>query len=175
MDKTANKTETKLDKSNRNKEGLPFTDNAIQKWLPIFSERGYPRFIEIPFNVKNIPHLKGLALRMSSATKVKDFILRYYFKGPYKRHTLGPFVKGKFGVKEINDKLYAIVKTHKNDKGLWSQDPAVTEKEKDTKITKAQLEQSQKKTIISIRNWIEENAPTEFKKNKKKLERYEYG
>ena len=31
------------------------------------------------------------------------------------------------------------------------------------------------KTIISIRNWIEENAPTEFKKNKKKLERYEYG
>ena len=31
------------------------------------------------------------------------------------------------------------------------------------------------KTIISIRNWIEENAPTEFKKNKKKLERYEHG
>ena len=40
MDKTDNKTETKLDKSNRNKEGLPFTDSAIQKWLPSFSERG---------------------------------------------------------------------------------------------------------------------------------------
>jgi len=59
MDKTDNKTETKSDKSNRNKERLPFTDSAIQKWLPGFSERGYPRFIEIPFNVKNIPHLKG--------------------------------------------------------------------------------------------------------------------
>ena len=51
MDKTDNKTETKLDKSNRNKEGLPFTDSAIQKWLPGFSERGNPKFIEIPFNI----------------------------------------------------------------------------------------------------------------------------
>ena len=42
MDKTDNKTETQSDKSYRNKEGLPFTDNAIQKWLPIFSERGEP-------------------------------------------------------------------------------------------------------------------------------------
>ena len=83
MDKTDNKTETKSDKSNRNKERLPFTDSATQKWFPSFSERGYPRFIEIPYNVKNIPHLKGLALRMSRATKVKDFILRYYFKDPY--------------------------------------------------------------------------------------------
>ena len=49
-------------------------------------------------------------MRMSRATKVKDFILRYYFKGPYKRHTLGPFVKGRFGVKQINDRLYEIVK-----------------------------------------------------------------
>ena len=110
MDKTDNKAETKGDKSNRNKEGLPFTDSAIQKWLPGFSERGNPRFIEIPFNIKDIPHLKGLAMRMSRATKVKDFILRYYFKGPYKRHTLGPFVKGRFGVKQINDRLYEIVK-----------------------------------------------------------------
>ena len=54
MDKTDNKTETQSDKSNRNKEGLPFTDSAIQKWLPSFSERGDPRFIEIPFNIKNI-------------------------------------------------------------------------------------------------------------------------
>ena len=56
MDKTDNKTETKGDKTNRNKEGLPFTDSAIQKWLPGFSERGNPKFIEIPFNVKNISH-----------------------------------------------------------------------------------------------------------------------
>ena len=42
MDKTDNKTETKLDKPNRNKERLPFTDSAIQKWLPGFFERGEP-------------------------------------------------------------------------------------------------------------------------------------
>ena len=42
MDKTDNKTETKLDKSNRNKERLPFTDSAIQKWSPSFFERGEP-------------------------------------------------------------------------------------------------------------------------------------
>ena len=77
MDKIDNKTETKLDKSNRNKERLPFTDSAIKKWLPIFSERGYPRFIEIPFNVKNIPHLKGLAMRMFKA-KV-SFVVRFFF------------------------------------------------------------------------------------------------
>jgi len=40
MDKTDNKTETQSDKSNRNKEELAFTDSAIQKWLPSFSERG---------------------------------------------------------------------------------------------------------------------------------------
>ena len=51
MDKTDNKTETKGDKTNRNKEGLPFTDSAIQEWLPGFSERGNPKFIEIPFNI----------------------------------------------------------------------------------------------------------------------------
>jgi hypothetical protein len=42
MDKTDNKTETKLDKSNRNKERLPFTDSAIQKWFPSIFERGEP-------------------------------------------------------------------------------------------------------------------------------------
>ena len=42
MDKTDNKTETKSDKPNRNKEGLPFTDSAIQKWFPSFFERGEP-------------------------------------------------------------------------------------------------------------------------------------
>ena len=42
MDKTDNKTETKSDKSNRNKERLPFTDSAIQKWFPSFFERGEP-------------------------------------------------------------------------------------------------------------------------------------
>ena len=71
MDKTDNKTETKLDKLNRNKERLPFTDSAIQKWLPSFFERGNPRFIEKPFDVKDVPHLKGLAMRMSRATKGK--------------------------------------------------------------------------------------------------------
>ena len=71
MDKTDNKTETKLDKSNRNKERLPFTDSAIQKWFPSFSERSNPRFIEKPFDVKDVPHLKGLAMRMSRATKGK--------------------------------------------------------------------------------------------------------
>ena len=38
MDKTDNKTETKGDKSNRNKEGLPFTDSGIQKWLRVFKD-----------------------------------------------------------------------------------------------------------------------------------------
>ena len=42
MDKTDNKTETKLDKSNRNKERLPFTDSAIQKRFPSFFEKGEP-------------------------------------------------------------------------------------------------------------------------------------
>ena len=92
---------------------------------------------------------------MSRATKVKDFILRYYFKSPYKRHTLGPFVKGKFGVKEINDKLYAIVKTHKNDKGLWSQDPAVTEKEKgDIQSQYVMLVLNQSTSLLRIYPWI---------------------
>ena len=45
--------------------------SAIQKWLPSFFERGNPRFIEKPFDVKDVPHLKALTMRMSRATKGK--------------------------------------------------------------------------------------------------------
>jgi hypothetical protein len=46
---------------------------------------------------------------------IKRFVLRYWLEGKHKKITLGIFKPG-FGIKEINDKLYQIVKEHTNEK-----------------------------------------------------------
>ena len=52
-----------------------------------------------------------------------------------------------FGVKEVSVKLFDIYEKHTNDKGLWIKDPRLTKVDEETKITKSQFKNSQKKTV----------------------------
>jgi hypothetical protein len=45
----------------------------------------------------------------------------------------------------VSEKLFEIVEEHTNDRGLWIKDPKMTEKDEETKITKSQFKNSQKK------------------------------
>ena len=146
MEELSNKRETNLSRETGNKKSLKFNNIEIKNLSPTF---GNSRHLYIPFKVPHNSHLKGLCLRVSRLKgfkTVKHFVLRYWFQGKYNKLTLGIFKLG-YGVKEINDKLYQIVKEHTNEKGLWVKNPNITEKEKETKITKSQFVESQKKTI----------------------------
>ena len=126
-----------------NKKTLQFNNSAIEKYLPTF---GNYRHVKIPFKVPLRSHLKGLKLRISKSTRKKYFVLYYWFQGEYHAYTVGTFTPG-FGVKEVSKKLFTIVEEHTNDKGLWIKDPKITERDNETKITKSQFKNSQKKTV----------------------------
>ena len=145
MTELSNKRETKPSDDTGDKKPLDFSNAKIEKYSPTF---GNARNLYIPFKVPHGSHLKGLCLsvsRLKGFKKIKRFVLRYWFQGKYTKLTLGIFKSG-YGVKEVNDKLYQIVKEHTNEKGLWIKNPNITEREKETKITKAQFIDSQKKT-----------------------------
>ena len=146
MTELSNKREIKPSDNTVNKKPLDFSNTKIEKCSPTF---GNARHLYIPFKVPHGSHLKGLCLRVSRLKgfkKIKRFVLGYWFQGKYRKLTLGIFKPG-YGVKEVNDKLYQIVKEHTNEKGLWFKNPNITEREKETKITKSQFVESQKKTI----------------------------
>ena len=146
MTELSNKRETKPSDDTGDKKPLDFSNAKIEKYFPTF---GNARNLYIPFKVPHGSHLKGLCLsvsRLKGFKKIKRFVLRYWFQGKYTKLTLGIFKSG-YGVKEVNDKLYQIVKEHTNEKGLWIKNHNITEREKETKITKAQFVESLKKTI----------------------------
>jgi len=142
---TAHKRDTNFPFATLPKERktLQFSNSAIEKYLPTF---GTQRHKYIPFKVPLKSHLKGLTLRMSFATKTKYFLLKFWFKGKNNPYTLGMYGPG-FGVKEVSVKLFDIVEKHTNDKGLWLEDPRLTKKDEETKITKSQFKNSQRKTV----------------------------
>ena len=127
----------------KEKKTLQFSNSAIDKYLPAF---GNLRYKAIPFKVPLKSHLKGLTLSMSKATKKKYFVLRYWFQSKYHPYTLGLYKPG-FGVKEVSNKLFDIVEEHTNDNSLWLKDPKITKKDEETKITKSQFSNSQRKTV----------------------------
>ena len=143
MPKLINKPQTNLGEQTTNKTTLQFSNPAIDKYLPTF---GSLRHKSISFKVPLRSHLKGLTLRMSKATKKKYFVLWYWFQSKYHPYTLGTYGPG-FGVKEVSNKLFDIVEKHTNDKGLWLKDPKITKKDEETKITKSQFKNSQRKTV----------------------------
>ena len=143
MKELINKPQTKSGGETTNRNTLPFSNSAIKKYLPTF---GNLRHKSISFKVPLKSHFKGLKLRVSKATKNKYFVLWYWFQGKYLPYTLGTYAPG-FGVKEVSNKLFDIVKYHTNDKGLWIKDPKITKKDDETKITKSQFKNSQRKTV----------------------------
>ena len=126
-----------------------FTDKAISEVKHSKIEFIFKPFVDIPF--KNIKHtrLKGLKLRVFRNGGVY-FVLQYWFRGKPRKITLGEYIPGVFGKKEVEDKLYEITQTHLNDKGHWIKDPSITERDKTRVITDTQFTESKKKTINEV-------------------------
>ena len=75
-------------------------------------------FIDIPFENLQHTRLKGLKIRVFRNGGIY-FILQYWFAGKSKKITLGEYIPGVFGKKQVEDKLYKITETHLNEKGHW--------------------------------------------------------
>ena len=168
-----NKTESKLDnqlateqkaQTGKSKIKLRFTDYAIERFMPSFMVEGKQKdIIETPFDVSKNTILKGLKLKVGRKTKKKYFFLRYWFNGVGLPLTIGQFVKDVFGVKECEKYLYELAKSHQDNKGHWIKDPKQTIKDKETKISKAVIEESSKLTINEV---IERLCKANFPKKK---------
>ena len=104
----------------------------------------------IPFNVAKKSSLKGLQLCVHRSTGNKYFTVHYWFKKKHKILSIGKFIPGIFGTKQVEDKLFSIVKDHTNEKGIWIKDPAITARDSTRIITDTQFKNSQKKIINEI-------------------------
>ena len=128
---------------------LKFTDYAIEKFMSSF---GVPARVRVftPFDVSRQSTLKGLRLCQYLEGKKKYFVLSYWYNGKILHLTIGQFIPGIFGVKQCQDKLHDLVKTHCNDKGHWIKDPKQTIRDQETKITKTVIEESAKLSVNEV-------------------------
>ena len=142
-----------------NEEGkFPFSNSAIEKWVPTYGD-SKGKFKELPLDVPRDSHLKGLHIRHSRSSRKKDFILMFWFNKKPDRYNLGTFDTQKFNTKKVSDKLFRIVKEHTNDKGLWTKNPKITEKEVERTTVKEQIDEHKQKTV---RETIEEFCKAGF-------------
>ena len=128
---------------------LKFTDYAIDNFISSF---GVPPKIRVitPFDISKHSALKGLKLVQFFKGKKKYFFLKYWYNERALPLTIGQFIPGVFGVKQCEDRVYDLVKANCNDKGHWIRDPKQTIKDKETKIVKAIIIESQKLTINQV-------------------------
>ena len=147
---TDSKTESKLDTSlepsvSKKTTELKFTDYSINKFKPDYKDKKKKTY-PLPGG-----GIKGLKLNCIKISGNKFFIQNFWFNGKPDYWTVGEFRLGPegqpplFGKKQCEEKVYEIAKEHTNDRGLWIKDPKITEKDKETKITKSQFKNSQKK------------------------------
>ena len=64
--------------------------------------------IHIPFKVAKKSTLKGLNLIVHKSTSRKNFCLKYWFKGKSKVLTLGKFVPGIYGIKQVEEEFRTL-------------------------------------------------------------------
>ena len=135
---------------------LEFKDTAIDKIKGQdleFSSQGKTKLkdrIYIPFNVTKKSSLKGLKLCVHRSTGNRYFVVIFWFKKKQKIYSVGKFIPGIFGTKQVEEKLFPVVKEHTNEKGIWIKDPNITERDKTRVITDTQFTDSKKKTINEI-------------------------
>jgi hypothetical protein len=128
--------------STKNIEELKFTDYSINKFQSDFS-KGHNT---IRTKISN-SGIKGLKIAQSITTKKKFFVQQIWFDSKSSYWTVGEFIKSKFGIKECQIKVIAIMKTHTDDNGLWIKSPNITAKQHKERVKKAELEDRKRKTI----------------------------
>ena len=144
----------KLGDSNvrQTRRSLKFTDYAIDRYNADFinAKGKTQKQVRISFDVSKNTALKGLRLVHYRNSKKKYFNLQYWFNGRPNNVSIGEFRLGIFGVKEVEEKVFNLVKQFTNDKGHWTSDPRLAILEKEHRITKALIQKSQQLTIRDV-------------------------
>ena len=122
---------------------VKFTDYAIDKFQ--FNFDNY-KGKSVGVKLEN-SGLKGLKLTQYKTSKKKYFHQKFWFDGKTDLWSVGEFIKGKFGIKECQTKVVAIMKTHTDDNGLWIKSPKITAKQHKQRVTQAELENRKMKTV----------------------------
>ena len=111
-----------------------------------------------PFNVPKTSRLKGLVLceyKDKDGEKCsKSFYVRYKINGKPKYYFLGEFLPNIYGVQQAQDDLIEINKSHTDKHQRWVKDPNITRKQKRTKTSLDQVEESQKKTLGGVAHLV---------------------
>ena len=107
---------------------------------------------------------KGLNICQYEKSKVKFFVLQYWFNGKPNRITIGEFVQGKFGVKEAQDRYNELYQKHTNDRGIWTSDPKAFTKARDKKVFDKEQVKLKQKSVTEV---IEYASAENFPSNKK--------
>lgn len=155
----------KADKCTEKKK-IKFTDYATERFQGDFigtDGKIKPR-VRISYDVPRSSVLKGICLCQYYKSKKKVFLLRYRKNNNTLFLTVGNFIPGVFGVKECESKIHEIVRSHTDDNRKWVKDPKQTIHDSETKITKANIVESQK---LTIREVIERICIEGFPKAKK--------
>ena len=144
---------------------LKFTDYATDKFISTFGVKA--RKIT-PYDVSRNTALKGLKLCQYREGKRKYFMQQFYYNGKPDYWTIGEFRPGIFECKDCEQKLYEIARTHQNSRGHWIRSPKQTIRDKEIKIVKAVIVESQKLTINQV---IERYVAAGFPRKKGKTKR----
>ena len=112
----------------------------------------HKKIVLLPFDVPHKSLFQGLCLSIQKNGSM-HFWLRFWFNGKADYWTIGKY-KEDFGVKEVEDKLYEIVRSHKDDRGYWIKNPKETEKkeliEKERSLKSEEYIQAERKTINEV-------------------------
>ena len=130
---------------------LKFTDYSVQKFTSNFigtNGKIRPK-VFTPFGFKS-GSLKGLGLFQWYSTKAKFFTRRVHLKTTGKDFYWYIGNISTMTVKECEEKITNIYKTHTDDRGHWIKDPRLTSKENERVIVKKVVEEAQKKTINEV-------------------------
>ena len=113
---------------------IRFKDEAINKVRKEnFSWEVKQTDLFIPFIVSKDSHQRGLKLRIykgkiGKKTTKKVFYVQYWFNGKSRKYKLGDYTQ-RFGVRECDDELSNIFKTHTDpETGFWIKNPNETKK-----------------------------------------------
>ena len=145
------------------KELLKFNDTEIKNHISSFSYTNKEGEIKqkkrsfTPFDVPKNSRLKGLHLYQGkdddgNVYPDKFFYLEYKLKGSGKGKwfSLGKFIPGQFGIKEVEDKLTELNKKHTDDNGHWISCPLEAKQRATVIITKKEAYEKSKEPISNV-------------------------
>ena len=147
--KVERKPITKVELNDRAIEKLKVADFVFMYVAKDGSTKTRDR-ITIPLKTDKKTSLKGLKLTIHRSTGSKIFMVNYKFQSKSKYLVLGKFSLGIFGIKQVEELLFPIVKSNTNDKGIWVKDPLITERNKTRVITKENVKELERKTINEV-------------------------